>query len=1132
MKNENNAPGVNAMLKQITHAIFGAAAMLAGLVTMQPAMAQAVGAQPLTAQQVSGRMNHYLSVADFQNPPQEARPRTWWHWTNGHVTLDGITKDLEWMKEVGIGGFQLAYVSAGSGQTVDEQLFFGDPKWFEAVHHAAAEADRLDLEMAMFSSPGWSETGGPWVTPEQGMKRMVHTETRVTGPVQFDDVLPQAPAVLDYYQDSVVMAFPAPADELEAGSLQPIVRSSGGDVDQAALLDGDRATGMTVATPAPGEAAWVELEFDAAFRARAITISGNGGGRNGVPVGRVMAGDTRASMRTVIGLPGTQLYRQGSIRTYAIPETAAKFWRIEMTGAPLDPALTMSQDPPNVVDSYGLSEFRPHGGARIHRYEEKAGSSQFLFEYETVPTPAVPATASVEFDRILDITDSMDEDGRLSWDVPEGEWVIQRMGYVPTGARNRPATGPGSGLEADKLSGEHMEAYFHGYLDPIAELIGPLFGGSLQYLVMDSWEAGMQNWTDEMIDQFTRRRGYDPTPYLPAMTGYVVGDAEISDRFLWDFRRTLADMWAEYHYGTLSRLAEENNMGIYSEAAGVSLEIPEDTLLNKKNVEIPMGEFWMRDLHPRLMYFQDVRGAASASHVYGKVLTAAESFTGGGYESPLSLKSTGDYWLAQGINRLVFHTSAHQPLDTKPGNTMVGSHINRNLTWADRAEPLMSYFSRQLYMLQQGQFVADIAYLLNEGAPSTPSIWGTGTSPTPPEGYDYDFINADVLLNLARVDDDGNIVLPSGMSYKLLVLPEAERMRPELLDKILELVAGGATVTGPKPLNSPSLTGFPAADAEVSEFAAAIWGDMDGVSRTVRYVGDGTVFWGRTFDEIFDRIEVAKDFEYGGGTIDAEFAWLHRRAGDTDFYYVANLTDEPQMIDARFRVANREAEFWDPGSGTVEPASFAAQGDHTVVPMQLAPREMTFVVFPRDATVPGRSLPQPVRETVATINGPWTVNFQEDLGAPAAIVLDTLAPWSEHSDDGVRYFSGTATYTQSFESPDGWRDDDVRVLLDLGEVGDMALVTVNGEAFDLVWKPPYQVDVTDALQRGRNDVAIEVTNQWTNRIAGDRVAPEGERVLSGSGGGRGGFGGGNANVPASGLLGPVTLVRETTGVAQ
>ena len=1100
-------------MSQSRRALLAAAAAFTALTSFTPTHAQ-IEADAL--------------AAGFRNPPDSAKPRTWWHWTGGNVTRDGITKDLEWMKRVGIAGFQLADVSAGGGQTVERTIGFGSPEWYDAVRHAAAEANRLGLEMSLFSSPGWSETGGPWVTPAQGMKRLVWTETRVTGPTRFDAVLPQAPANLGFYADSVVLALPLPRGEAEAVSQKPTVTSSGGRVDAAALTDGDQRTGITVSTPGKGQPAWVELRFERPFSARAVTISGRAGGRTGVPVGRVLVGDSPGTLRSLVALPGAQLYRQGSIRTFAFPETTATIWRIEMTAAPLDPALTMSQDPPRVVDSYELNEFLVQAGARVHRFEEKAGASQFLFEYESVPTPDVPAEAAIDRNRVVNLTTRMSRDGRLQWDVPAGTWLIERIGYVPTGARNRPATGPGSGLEADKLSAAHMEAYFHGYLDPIAAKLGSLFGGSVRYLVMDSWEAGMQNWTDEMIGEFRRRRGYDPTPYLPAMTGYVVGSADVSDRFLWDFRRTLADMWADYHYGTMTRLLEARGMGTYAEAAGVSLEIPEDTLLNKKQVTIPMGEFWVRDLHPRLMYLQDVRGAASASHVYGKPLTAAESFTGGGYESPFTLKKVGDYWLAQGINRMVFHTSAHQPLDTKPGNTMVGTHINRNITWAEQAGPVMTYFARQLFMLQQGRFVADLAYLLNEGAPSTPPIWGAGTVPTPPGGYDFDFINADVLLNLASVDKAGAIVLPSGMRYRVLMLPESRRMRPELLRKILALVEAGATIAGPRPDASPSLAGYPQTDLEVRELAAAIWGDLDGISRTMRNVGSGRVIWGRSPDDILRLMNVPKDVEYGGGRAGVELAWLHRRAGETDIYYVANLTDERQDLEMRFRVANREAELWRPDTGAIEPASFTPQGDRTRVPLRLDAREMVFVVFPRPASVSSRTVKSPADTTVVTIDGAWRVSFPSNLGAPSQITLPALQSWTKHADEGVRYFSGTATYTKSVDVPRAAFNPGARTLLDLGRVADMADVSVNGRSLGMLWKPPYRIDVTDALRAGRNEIAVKVTNQWTNRIIGDQIVPANRRVLASPPAGRGGA----AEPPESGLLGPVTVVLQSNGDVQ
>lgn len=1078
----------------------------------------------------------------FRHPPDSAKPRTWWHWTMSNVTHDGITKDLEWMKRAGLGGFQLADVAVGRGHEVEPKTPFGTPEWFAAVRHAAAEADRLGLEMSIFSSPGWSETGGPWVKPEQAMKKLVWSETLIDGGRRFSGKLPPPPSNIGqirdtgasyytsdaqdapFYADAAVVAYRTPAAERRMSELNPRVTTHAGPIDGTALLDDKLATLLTIPAPAGGGAAWVQFEFAEPFTARAITLGGRGGSANGIPVGRVLASDDGQTFRPLVSLPGAQLYRQGMVRTFAFPETTARVYRIEMTGAPLGPAQTMSQAPTPPAAEYVLSEAVLHSGARGHRWEEKSGFS-FLFEYETVPTPEVPVALAVAPADVVDLTAQLQRDGSLTWDAPPGRWTILRLGYSLTGAKNRPSTPAGSGYEADKLSRRHMEAYFHGYFDPLRQALGPLFGKSLRYVTMDSWEAGTNNWTDELAAEFRRRRGYEPTPYLPALTGRVVGSADVTDRFLWDFRRTLADLWADAHYGTMADKLREHGIGIYAEAAGVSLEMPEDTLLNKSKVEIPMGEFWVRDLHPRLMYFQDIRGAASAAHVYGKPLVAAESFTGGGYESPATLKNVADTWLAQGVNRLVFHTSAHQPLDTPPGNLMVGTHLHRNITWAEQAQPFITYLARSSFLLQQGKFVADLAYLLNEGAPSTPPIWGAGTQPTPPAGYDYDFINADVLLNRLTIDAEGRLTLPDGMSYRVLVLPETDRMRPELLRKLRELVTGGATIVGRKPTRSPSLANYPRADAEVQSLAAELWGDLDGVSRTARRVGRGRVVWGLPLERVLADAAIAKDFETSQ-PLDSAFAWLHRRADDIDLYYVANLTDRPQAIEARFRVAGREPELWHSDTGAIERAAYTQLDDRTTVPLRLDERETVFVVFRREATAPSRSTtPDAPAAVLAQLDGPWSVSFPAGLGAPAQVDFPQLSSWTEHRDAGIKSFSGTATYRKTLTAPPAWFAADTALLLDLGRVGDLAEVIVNGRNLGTFWKPPYRIDVSGALRPGENQLEIKVTNQWTNRLAGDRDAPAGQRVL------------GDAALPRpnirdvlgklvpseSGLIGPVTL---------
>jgi hypothetical protein len=1090
-------------------------ARLAGLIVL------AVALSSIAATEMFTQAGDPL-VDGFRNPPDSARPRTWWHWTNGNVTKEGITRDLEWMKRVGIAGFHLADVASGGGQEVQTKINFGTPEWFDAVRHAATEAKRLGLEMTIFSSPGWSETGGPWVTPAQGMQRLVWTETIVPGGQTFTGRLPQAPANRNFYADSKVIAFRMPAGEQRPGSLTPKVTSSGGDVrDPSGMLDNSRQTSTTIRTGQDG-VAWVQFEYPQAIEAQAITI-GARAGRAGVPQGRVLASEDGRTFQTIASLPGTQLYRQSEFRTYSFPAVTARFFRIEMTGAPTDPNTTMSQAAPPKPMEYPVTDAVITTAARVHRWEEKTVNG-FIFEYDTVPTPTVAPAKTVATADVIDVTANMQPDGTLTWNAPEGAWLVLRMGHVPTGRENRPATAAGRGLEADKLNRNHMEAYYHGYFDPIEKALGPLFGDSLKMVMMDSWEAGMQNWTDGIVEEFKKRRGYDPGPYLPALTGRVMVNANVSDRFLWDYRRTLADLWAENHYGTMTELLGKKGIGTYAEAAGVSLEIPEDTLLNKKYTTVPMGEFWVRDLHPRLMYYQDVRGAASAAHVYGKPIVAAESFTGGGYESPFTLKKVADYWVAQGINRLVFHTSAHQPLDTKPGNTMVGTHINRNITWAEQARPVMDYFSRTSFMLQQGLFVADFAYLLNEGAPSTPPIWGAGLQPAVPEGHDFDYINADVLLNRMTVASDGRLTLPDGMSYRILVLPQTDVMRPELLRKLRELVAGGATVVGPRPSKSPSLSGYPATDNEVAQLAAELWGDIDGVSRNYHRLGKGQVIYGLPLTAVLRAVNLAPDFEYAGG-LGVEMAWMHRRTANADIYYVANLSDRAQDFEMRFRVAGRSAEIWRPDSGEIEPAGYAIAGGRATVPLHLDERELVFVVFRSAAGQLSRQMTAVSSSTLATIAGPWDVTFPPNLGAPEKIQLTNLAPWSAHADNGVKFFSGTATYSRSVQVQQAWLASGNKVFLDLGAVNDLAEVVVNGMPVATTWKPPYRVDVTRALRAGANDLQINVTNQWNNRILGDRGAPRGQTVLSAAGGARGGAGGrGGGQPPESGLLGPVRLI--------
>jgi len=1109
----------------------------------------------------------------FKNPPDSAKPRTWWHWTNGNVTETGITKDLEWMKRVGIGGFQLVDVASGNGQVVEPKVHFATPEWYHAVRHSADLAKQLGLEMSIFSCAGWSEAGGPWVTPEMAMKRLVWSETSIAGPVKFGQKLPQPPsnegpvrdamagpggAGAHFYRDSVVLAYRTPEGPSMA-SLHPKVTSSAGSLDAAPLMDDSLTTLVSVPVGTAGKPAWLQYEFAQPFTARALSL----GARGGIPIGRVLASDDGSSWRVIIDTPGPQGYHGATIRTFAFPAVTAKFFRVEFDRVAMTPAEIIhgaGSEPPAPrrfgasagPPVYAISEAIFYSDARVNRWEDKGAFGSLMDVYDVVPTPEAPNKAEVSRNDVIDLTSKMDADGTLHWDAPEGNWTILRMGYALTGAKNRPSVPAGSGYEVDKLNSKYVKQYFNGYMDPMQQHLDGLIGPTLHYMTMDSWEAGMQNWTDDMIDEFKRLRGYDPKPYLPVLAGRVVQNADVSDRFLWDFRKTLAEKFAQDFYGTMDDELHKRGMEAYSEASGVALEIPEDTLLNKSHIDIPMAEFWVRALHPESMYYVDVRGAASAAHVYGKPLVATESFTGGGYESPYTLKKIADYWFAQGVNRLVFHTSAQQPLDTKPGNTMVGTHINRNITWAEMAKPFMTYIARVSYMLQQGSPVADIAYLLPEGGPSTMPFWGAGLQPALPAGYDYDFVNTDVLLHRMSVLPDGRIHVESsgamhGVSYRVLVLPPTVEMTPEVAAKLRDLVKGGATVVGQRPERSPSLAGYPESDARVQKVAQELWGDADGVTLNQHASGKGMVYWGLTLDEVLTRLHAPKDFATSAPLENAP-VWVHRHTANEEIYFVANQSDTPAHIDARFRVSGKDVQVWRPMDGAakpagysevtlvdqrtgnrqpgIQPALYASESGFTVVPLDLAARESVFVIFRNTAAVQERTLPVPAEAKLTTITGPWSVAFPANFGAPATVQLEKLTSWTASSDPGVKYFSGTAEYSKTLHVPAAWLRGGQRIWIDLDKVGDIAEVKVNGKTEGVTWAPPYRVDITDALKPGINKLEIAVTNEWTNRQIGDRQLPVEKRILAQPGGGPGllpGFGG--AQTPAeSGLLGEVSLI--------
>ena len=669
------------------------------------------------------------------------------------------------------------------------------------------------------------------------------------------------------------------------------------------------------------------------------------------------------------------------------------------------------------------------------------------------------------------------------------------MGGAPfrlfaAGSTNHPATAEATGLEVDKLDRRYVKHYFDTYLDSYKNTVGAELMGKrgLHYVINDSWEAGSQNWTDNIIADFKRLRGYtSPLPWMPVLTGQVLESAEASDKFLWDLRKTIGDLIANEHYGQLEATLHERGMGHYGESHEGGRAFVADGMEVKKFNEFPMSAMWTQKLDVNketFGYNADDRESASVAHIYGQNVAAAESMTSCDSTtawawSPQTLKPTADMELLNGINRFVIHESAHQPLVGKaPGMTLgpCGQWFNRNETWAELAGSWIDYIARSSYLLQQGHFGADLIYFYGEDSNLTAIF--RDKSPNVPAGYGFDYVNADALIHELHAAN-GRITTASGMSYRLLGLdPYSRHMSLPVLRAIHKLVEDGAIVAGPKPLDDPSLADD---QAEFRKLNDELFGDGTGTQK----VGKGAVYAGQDLGEVFNALHIAPDFDYTKPESDAHLLFVHRKLTDGDLYFIDNRSDRAANVDATFRVTRKAPELWHAETGKMEAASYKTADGRTTVPLKLEPRGTVFVVFRKATTETSRKLPEKTETGLETVAGPWTVSFQPGRGAPASITLDSLASWSDSTDAGVKYFSGTGTYTMNIDAKPEWFKKGAQMWIDLGDVKNLAEVTVNGKALGIVWHAPFRVDATAALKPGSNVVTVKVTNAWVNRLIGD-----------------------------------------------
>ena len=1051
----------------------------------------------------------------FVSPPNSAKPRVWWHWMNGNITLEGIRADLYWMKRVGLGGAHIFDASMNTPVIIPERRTYMSSSWADALRCAVQCADELDLEIGVAGSPGWSESGGPWVSPENGMKKVVWSEMSLAGGQNYRGPLPCPPhtvgpfrnvpadwtnpvlgapplcAIPDFYRDIAIVAVRRPDDDYSMEELKPRVTSTAGPFDAERLWDRDLTTVVSLPFGDLSKPAWIEFGFSQprTIYAVSLALQRKAGLDSFVDPARsaaeLQATDDGIEYRTVATLHDTADLQQ----TIAFsPATARRFRLLLATPKiPASVAALIGQLP----NEHRIAQLILHTAPRIDHYEQKAG--YFVDgDADRYGHSSLSAGVAARADEIFDLTQHFQADGVLDWTPPDsGAWRILRFGYSLLGRTHRAAPTDSVGLEVDKLSRSAVRSHMDSYLGGLRAALGCELVGhrGLSAMVNDSWVVGPQNWTDDLPSEFKRRRGYSLVPWLPTLTGRVVGDTQLSDRFLWDFRRTLGELVAENHYGEIADCLHRQGMIHYNESHERSRRLIADGMDTKRFDDVPMGAMWVGDFRPQHPYDADLRESASVAHIYGQNLVGAESFTAYGTAGPAyawvfapeNLKATADREFAHGVNRIVIHSSPHQPfLDGGPGITLgpFGQWFTRHETWAEQAGPWITYLARSSYLLQQGQFVADVLYYYGQDSNIT-ALYANKLPPIP-EGYAFDFASAHALKRLFV--RDGNIATDCGGQYRLLVIdPRVKRMSLDVLKTFVQLVRDGATVLGEKPESSPSLTD------EVDAFRAltnALWRDG---TQGVHTCGKGHVMNGLSIQEALTRCHQPPDFICTKSGPESCIWFLHRRLSNGgDIYFVNNRRDYAETFEASFRVSGSIPELWCADTGVIAPAPYRIEKDRTYVPLDLEPQGAVFIVFLNKASQPRRQIVPPGRNRISEVTGPWRVRFQAGRGAPDQATFTELVSWTSHTDIGIRYFSGTATYEATLVAEDAWLESGQRIELDLGMVRNLAEVFVNDRSAGIVWKQPFRVDITEHLRPGRNRLGVSVTNLWPNALIGSQ----------------------------------------------
>ncbi len=1012
----------------------------------------------------------------FTAIPDSVQTSIYWYWMSDNISEDGVIKDLEAMKKVGINRAFIGNIWQDDIKPGNVKIF--SDEWWKILHAALKKATELNIQIGIFNSPGWSQSGGPWVKPEQAMRYLASSEVAVTGPGKIVKRLVQREKD---FQDIKVIAYPVAADYLaDITALHPQITTEpmiegikyafDHNSKTSARLSRNRSFTLTIKTKTP----YTVCSLTITPQSSRLIIGGS--------IQAEVKGEFKTIRDFVIDRSNDALnvgFDPRAPGVISIPATTSNNFRIVFN---------------KVSDDCDIAEIKLSSTPYVEQFAEKSLAKMWQDPfplwgaYLWKPQPVVEDNKYIiDPAGVLDISKYMTSDGTLNWNVPAGNWIVERSGMTPTQVKNGPASPEGTGLEADKMSKENITAHFNAYLGEILKRIPPEDRKTWNLSVQDSYETGGQNWTDGFIAQFKETYGYDPTPYIPVIHGKVVGSQDISDRFLWDLRRLIADNVAYKYVGGLREISHRHGLRTWLENYG-HWGFPGEFLQYGGQSDEIGGEFWAEGNLGDI----ENKAASSSAHIYGKTKVSAESFTAG-FQAfvryPALIKKRGDRFFTDGINNTLLHVYIHQPYDDKfPGiNAGFGTEFNRKNSWFYDMDIFLKYIKRCNMILQQGNYVADAAYFIGEDAPKM-----TGAQdPKLPQGYSFDYINGEVIKNRLSVKN-GKLVLPDGMSYSILVLPKLTTIRPEVLAKIKELVKEGAVVLGPKPETSPSLQHFPQADQEVKQMAGELWGAIDGTNVKLNKLGKGMVIGGMEMPEALNTIKLIPDCKIASND---NILFIHRTLPQGEVYFLSNQEDKAVAFNAAFRVNGYIPQLWNPVDGGIRDLPQFTQTNQTItVPLSLAPAESAFIIFrKKKSTSVSQSIvnyPEPVKNIPVTT--PWSVSFDNSLRGPAKpIIFNTLSDWSTNSNDSIRYYSGPAIYTNKIKLPK--IKDGEQAYLDLGNVTAIAKVTVNGIDVGGAWTAPYRINITKALKSGENILNIKVVNTWVNRLIGDSKLPVSER---------------------------------------